>query len=221
MLYMYALASFGFGFRRSKITRNDKKFSAYTKTTCLWNSTRLKVIIPCKLHSSTLSIYTLPVIPNRVGILARLHVIGPLFFLWMHKFQLKLTITHYSQSSVICPKIYWKECLATTGTTSTRSWHSTCLQGTTLSWSHWQNDLGVKPLKTEMDPLKLVFYTFKGVQKTPSLWRPVLTLVPKGVFLSLVHPHFFFFCSFFFLNRIPNLMHLTDISIVSWPRKQV
>ena len=31
--------------------------------------------------------------------------------------------------------------------------------------------------KIEMEPLKLVFYTFK-VQKTPSLWRPVLTLEP-------------------------------------------
>ena len=30
---------------------------------------------------------------NRVGILARLRVIDPLFFLWTHKFQLKLTIT--------------------------------------------------------------------------------------------------------------------------------
>ena len=29
----------------------------------------------------------------RVGILARLHVIDPLFFLWMHKYHLKLTIT--------------------------------------------------------------------------------------------------------------------------------
>ena len=27
---MYALASFGFGFRRSKITRNDKKNSLHT-----------------------------------------------------------------------------------------------------------------------------------------------------------------------------------------------
>ena len=194
---MYALA-FGFGFRRSKITRNDKKFSAYTKTTCLWNSTRLKVIIPCKLHSSTLSIYTLLGIPNRVGILARLHVIGPLFFLWMHKFQLKLTITHYSQSSVICPKIYWKECLATTGTTSTRSWHSTCLQGTTPSWSHWQNDLGVKPLKTEMDPLKLVFYTFKGVQKKPFSLAPSANPGAKGGFPFPCASTFLFFFSFFF-----------------------
>ena len=39
--------------------------------------------------------------------------------------------TNYSQSSVICPKIYWKECLATTGTTSTRPWHCACLQETT------------------------------------------------------------------------------------------
>ena len=30
---------------------------------------------------------------SRVGILARLRVTDPLFFLWMHKFQLKLTIT--------------------------------------------------------------------------------------------------------------------------------
>ena len=30
---------------------------------------------------------------SRVGILARLRVIDPLFFLWTHKFQLKLTIT--------------------------------------------------------------------------------------------------------------------------------
>ena len=29
----------------------------------------------------------------RVGILARLHVIDSVFFLWTHKFQLKLTIT--------------------------------------------------------------------------------------------------------------------------------
>ena len=29
-----------------------------------------------------------------VDILARLRVIDPLFFLWTHKFQLKLTITH-------------------------------------------------------------------------------------------------------------------------------
>ena len=29
----------------------------------------------------------------RVGIIARLHIIDPLFFLWTHKFQLKLTIT--------------------------------------------------------------------------------------------------------------------------------
>ena len=31
---------------------------------------------------------------TRVGILARLRVIDPLFFLWTHKFQLKLTILH-------------------------------------------------------------------------------------------------------------------------------
>ena len=30
---------------------------------------------------------------SRVGILARLRIIHPLFFLWEHKFQLKLTIT--------------------------------------------------------------------------------------------------------------------------------
>ena len=41
-LNMYALASFGFGFRRSKITRNDTKIlPAYAKTTCWWNSSRL------------------------------------------------------------------------------------------------------------------------------------------------------------------------------------
>ena len=38
---MYALASFRFGFRRSKISRNDKKFSAYPKTMCWWNFSRL------------------------------------------------------------------------------------------------------------------------------------------------------------------------------------
>ena len=34
---MYALASFGFRFRRSNISKNDKIFSAYSKTTCWWN----------------------------------------------------------------------------------------------------------------------------------------------------------------------------------------
>ena len=43
------------------------------------------------------------------------------------------------------------------------------LAGNYLSWSHRQNDMGVGPLKIEMDPLKLVFYTFKG-SKRPLLF---------------------------------------------------
>ena len=45
-----------------------------------------------------------------------------------------------------------------------------CLQGTTYAEKllNLQNDSGVGPLKIEMDPLKLVFYTFKGSK------RPIL-----------------------------------------------
>ena len=54
-----------------------------------------------KIISHTLSTYPcerLLISPGvtiivRVGILARLRIIDPLFFLWTHKFQLKLTIT--------------------------------------------------------------------------------------------------------------------------------
>ena len=46
------------------------------------------------------------------------------------------------------------------------------------SWSHKQNDMGVGPLKIEMDPSPKIsiLWTFKGSKQTPSLWCPVLTL---------------------------------------------
>ena len=40
------------------------------------------------------------------------------------------------------------------------------LTGNFPSWSHRQNDMGVEPLKIGMDPLKLVFYTFKGSKRS-------------------------------------------------------
>ena len=50
------------------------------------------------------------------------------------------------------------------------------LAGNYPSWSHRQNGIWVGPLKIEMDPLKLIFSTFKGFKRPLSLWRPVLTL---------------------------------------------
>ena len=43
------------------------------------------------------------------------------------------------------------------------------LAGNYPSWSHWQNDMWVELLQIGMDPLKLVFYTFKG-SKRPLLF---------------------------------------------------
>ena len=43
-MYALALASFRLGFRRSKVSRIYKKFSAYFKTMSWWNSSRLCLI---------------------------------------------------------------------------------------------------------------------------------------------------------------------------------
>ena len=154
----------------------------------------------------------------RIGLFARLRVIDPLFFLWTHKFQLKLTITrplgracihngvkishgksltmsifvhqipkyrvtcsklagelaiapNYSQLSVICPKNLLKRVLSH-HRHDIHKLMTQCLQGTTPVDLICKMTLGVEPLKTEMDPLTLIFYTFKGVQKTPFLWCP-------------------------------------------------
>ena len=51
------------------------------------------------------------------------------------------------------------------------------LAGNYPSSSHQQNDSGVGPLEIEMDPLKFSILYLEGVQKIPSLWHPVLTLI--------------------------------------------
>ena len=156
---------------------------------------------------------------GRVGILARLRVIDPLFFLWTYTFQLKLTITRplgraYILNGVkisngksltmshFCPPNYQniETCFKLAGELANGSklgliannqWFvprfidnwvvshhrqdidkviAQCLlAGNYPSLSHRQNDSGVGPLKIEMDPLKLVFYTFKG-SKRPLLF---------------------------------------------------
>ena len=56
---------------------------------CMCSSSSHSTVVseyPHSTHKGTLTC-------SRVGILARLRVIDPLFFLWTHKFQLKLTIT--------------------------------------------------------------------------------------------------------------------------------
>ena len=55
---------------------------------------------------------------------------------------------------MICPKIYWKKCLATTGMTSTQSCHSAYLQGITPADLIAKMTQELDPLKIEMDPLK-------------------------------------------------------------------
>ena len=89
---------------------------------------------------------------------------------------------NYSQSLEICPKIYWKECLATTDTTSTRSWHSACLQGTTPADLIGKIEMGVGPLKIEMDPLNLsilyfyLFYTCDNISNINS-WKLIVQFI--------------------------------------------
>ena len=61
------------------------------------------------------------------------------------------------------------------------------------SWSHQQYHSGVGPLKIEMDPLKLLFYTLKGSRRPLLFWRPVLTLLDNPRLPEGEGCFFFFF----------------------------